>query len=191
MKFSSFLAVLIIGGSPVLAEVRPAVNFEEIEPFLNRYCFDCHADGTSKGDVSFDEFETDQELLADLGLWAEVDLHLQSHTMPPVGKSAPTNAERKKIRRWIDQKIFWVDPNDPDCVEQLEYYVNDLGLRGLKCSPIYQNRDPQDPRHLPLRLDHLRSIFGRSIRHWNHTRVVDTDQVGGSAALAFEEPGKE
>jgi predicted TIM-barrel fold metal-dependent hydrolase len=28
--------------------------------------------------------------------------------------------------------------------------VNDLGLRGLKCSPIYQNWDPQDPRHLPL-----------------------------------------
>ena len=30
------------------------------------------------------------------------------------------------------------------------HYVEDLGLRGLKCSPIYQNWDPQDPKHLPL-----------------------------------------
>ena len=48
--------------------------------------------------------------------------------------------------------IGWcsVDPNDPACVEQLTHYVNNLGFRGLKCSPIYQNWDPQDPRHLPL-----------------------------------------
>ena len=51
-----------------------------------------------------------------------------------------------------DRFIGWcsVDPNDPDCVRKLEYYVKDLGLRGLKCSPIYQNWDPQDPKHLPL-----------------------------------------
>ena len=51
-----------------------------------------------------------------------------------------------------DRFIGWcsVDPNDPDCVRKLEYYVKELGLRGLKCSPIYQNWDPQDPKHLPL-----------------------------------------
>ncbi|MEC8932801.1 MAG: hypothetical protein VYB08_15370, partial [Candidatus Latescibacterota bacterium] len=32
-----------------------------------------------------------------------------------------------------DKFIGWcsVDPNDEDCIEQLEHYVNDLGLRGL------------------------------------------------------------
>jgi predicted TIM-barrel fold metal-dependent hydrolase len=66
------------------------------------------------------------------------------------------NADQELIARFVnehpDRFIGWcsVDPNDEDCVEQLEYYVNDLGLRGLKCSPIYQNWDPQDPRHLPL-----------------------------------------
>ncbi|MFO0880776.1 MAG: amidohydrolase family protein [Gemmataceae bacterium] len=43
-----------------------------------------------------------------------------------------------------------VDPNDPNCVRQLEYCIRDLGLRGLKLGPIYQNFDPSDPRHLPL-----------------------------------------
>ncbi|MGZ0168984.1 MAG: amidohydrolase family protein [Planctomycetales bacterium] len=66
------------------------------------------------------------------------------------------NADQELIAKFVsehsDRFIGWcsVDPNDEDCVEQLTYYVNDLGLRGLKCSPIYQNWDPQDPKHLPL-----------------------------------------
>jgi predicted TIM-barrel fold metal-dependent hydrolase len=66
------------------------------------------------------------------------------------------NADQELIADFVnehsDRFIGWcsVDPNDADCVAQLEHYVNDLGLRGLKCSPIYQNWNPQDPRHLPL-----------------------------------------
>ena len=66
------------------------------------------------------------------------------------------NADQEQIARFCHEHaerfIGWcsVDPNDADCVEQLEYYVRDLGLCGLKCSPIYQNWDPQDPCHLPL-----------------------------------------
>ena len=66
------------------------------------------------------------------------------------------NADQELIAAFVKQHaerfIGWcsVDPNDADCIEQLEYYVNGLGLRGLKCSPIYQNWDPQDPRHFPL-----------------------------------------
>ncbi len=56
------------------------------------------------------------------------------------------------VREHSDRFFGWcsVDPNDADCIEQLKHLVNDLGLRGLKVSPIYQNWDPQDPRHLPL-----------------------------------------
>ena len=56
------------------------------------------------------------------------------------------------VKRHSDRFVGWcsVDPNDADCVDQLVHYVNDLGLRGLKCSPIYQNWNPQDPKHLPL-----------------------------------------
>ena len=71
---------------------------------------------------------------------------------PFCGINADQELIAKFAREHSDRFIGWcsVDPNDRDCVEQLEYYVNHLGLRGLKCSPIYQNWDPQDPRHLPL-----------------------------------------
>ena len=56
------------------------------------------------------------------------------------------------VSQHSDRFIGWcsVDPSDTDCVEQLKYFVQHLGFRGLKCSPIYQNWDPRDPRHLPL-----------------------------------------
>jgi predicted TIM-barrel fold metal-dependent hydrolase len=71
---------------------------------------------------------------------------------PFCGINADQELIAKFVKQHSDRFIGWcsVDPNDPDCVAQLEYYVNRLGLRGLKCSPIYQNWDPQDPKHLPL-----------------------------------------
>jgi uncharacterized protein len=56
------------------------------------------------------------------------------------------------VKEHSDRFIGWcsVDPNDADCIDQLEYNVKTLALRGLKCSPIYQNWDPQDPKHIPL-----------------------------------------
>lgn len=82
-----------------------------------------------------------------------------SHRVIVFGIRAPfcgMNADQQLIAEFVrdhrDKFIGWgsVDPNDTDCVRQLEYNVRELGLRGLKCSPIYQNWDPQDPKHLPL-----------------------------------------
>jgi predicted TIM-barrel fold metal-dependent hydrolase len=71
---------------------------------------------------------------------------------PFTGINADQELIAKFVREHSDRFIGWcsVDPNDRDCVEQLRYYVENLGLRGLKVSPIYQNWDPQDPKHLPL-----------------------------------------
>ncbi|MEX1228780.1 MAG: amidohydrolase family protein [Planctomycetaceae bacterium] len=71
---------------------------------------------------------------------------------PYCGINADQELVAKFAKEHSDRFQGWcsVDPNDPDCVAQLRYYVNDLGLKGLKISPIYQNWNPQDPRHLPL-----------------------------------------
>ena len=51
----------------------------------------------------------------------------------------------EKLEGWAS-----VDPNEPDCVEQLEHCVSALGLRGLKLGPVYQHFDPEDHKHWPL-----------------------------------------
>lgn len=71
---------------------------------------------------------------------------------PFCGIRVPQEMIARFVQQHADRFVGWcsVDPNDPACVEQLEYYVNHLGLRGLKLGPIYQNFNPQDPKHLPL-----------------------------------------
>ena len=56
------------------------------------------------------------------------------------------------VRQHPEKLVGWasVDPNDADCVEQLEHCVARLGLRGLKLGPTYQHFDPQDRKHWPL-----------------------------------------
>jgi len=78
------------------------------------------------------------------------------------------NADQELIAGFVkehsDRFIGWcsVDPNDADCVDQLEHYVNNLGLRGLKCSPIYQNWDPQDPNLYA----NISALHYRPLRHY-------------------------
>ena len=71
---------------------------------------------------------------------------------PFCGINIPQEMVADFVNQHSDRFIGWcsVDPNDEDCVDQLVYNVEELGLRGLKVSPIYQNFDPQDPKYLPL-----------------------------------------
>ncbi|HVA85515.1 MAG TPA: amidohydrolase family protein [Candidatus Saccharimonadales bacterium] len=68
------------------------------------------------------------------------------------GAWVPNELIADYARQHPDKIIGWasVDPNEPDCIEQLEYAVNTLGLRGLKLGPAYQHFDPADRKHWPF-----------------------------------------
>jgi predicted TIM-barrel fold metal-dependent hydrolase len=64
----------------------------------------------------------------------------------------PNELVAEYVAQHPEKLIGWasVDPNEPDCVEQLDHAVTRLGLRGLKLGPAYQHFDPTDRRHRPL-----------------------------------------
>lgn len=86
----------------------------EVQPLFEQFCFDCHGDGASKGDLSLDSWKSPRQLLSDHETWRAVDLHLRSHTMPPSDKPKPSLEQRDRIRNWIDEVVFYVDPENPD-----------------------------------------------------------------------------
>ena len=52
------------------------------------------------------------------------------------------------VRQHPDKLIGFmsIDPNQPDAIDELERCVADLGLCGIKMSPVYQHYHPSDPK---------------------------------------------
>jgi hypothetical protein len=68
---------------------------KEIKPILAKYCFDCHADGAKKGNVSFDAFKSDEELTGKRELWHAVLKNTRAQIMPPARRPRPTAEEQQ------------------------------------------------------------------------------------------------
>lgn len=112
---TSFAVAVFPSGATFAADNRGAAEFrKEVRPLLEHYCFDCHADGANKGNVAFDEFKTDQALLADQEFWLHVLKNLRAGLMPPQKKSQPTPEEKARIEQWIKRSVFAADPQNPD-----------------------------------------------------------------------------
>jgi hypothetical protein len=103
-------AGLVIAGTPVIADGFSA----SVQPLIENYCYDCHADGMSKGQVAFDQFKSDEDRLADHALWEKVLKNLRAELMPPSKKPQPTAEERTQIEEWIKHNVFKIDPRNPD-----------------------------------------------------------------------------
>lgn len=88
---------------------------KEIEPLLADFCFDCHGDGAAKGDVSLDTYETVAAHLGNRELWLRMYQNVRTHLMPPSDEDfQPEPEERDRILRWIEKKVFKLDPANPD-----------------------------------------------------------------------------
>lgn len=109
------LALLVLAVRAAAGEIPASAQFEEdIQPILMDYCYRCHADGTKKGGVAFDELPSGEAVLGKRDLWSAVLKNVRAGLMPPAGKPRPTDKEVRLLADWIKQDVFEIDPNDPD-----------------------------------------------------------------------------
>ena len=85
----------------------------EIQPVLDRYCYDCHGGGIGKGGVTLDEFTTGADL-KDPELWLRALRNVRSGIMPPAEEPRLTPEHSEKLVHWIKRKVFELDPAVPD-----------------------------------------------------------------------------
>jgi hypothetical protein len=81
---------------------------------LEQFCFDCHADGANKGNMSLDEFKDDGDMIAHKSQWLAVMKNVRAGVMPPPGKPRPTEEQQKQLADWIKYGAFGIDRSDPD-----------------------------------------------------------------------------
>ena len=112
-----FLFALVGAGTVAassLAAAGPPDFHKNIQPLLENYCFDCHADGANKGNVALDQFKADADLRTQPELWLRVLKNLRAGLMPPQNKAQPSAAEKELVAQWIKRVAFDIDPLSPD-----------------------------------------------------------------------------
>jgi len=95
------------------AVAQPAVAAEpevklvlpkDLEILLEDNCYDCHDDGTQKGDIRLDNL-ADLPLSARLDLLNRVQEQVYLKQMPPPKKSQPTAEERGQLVAWFSKEL--------------------------------------------------------------------------------------
>jgi Protein of unknown function (DUF1592)/Protein of unknown function (DUF1588)/Protein of unknown function (DUF1587)/Protein of unknown function (DUF1585)/Protein of unknown function (DUF1595)/Planctomycete cytochrome C len=88
---------------------------KDIKPWLVNYCYDCHGDGSDKGNVILDKYASEEALMKDKPFWHAVREAVITGVMPPTKKKKqPTQAEREMVAAWIDKAVYHTDCNNPD-----------------------------------------------------------------------------
>jgi hypothetical protein len=102
------LVLLGAGSGPV------APSYEgQIRPLLERYCYDCHGQGSARGDVALDGYASAEARRRDQALWSRVWENVRNDLMPPRGQPRPTAAERAALGAWIRGDVQEVDCRAP------------------------------------------------------------------------------
>jgi len=71
---------------------------------------------------------------------------------PASGLNVPNEYVADYVKKHEEKLIGFasVDPRDPRACVEFEHSIRELGLKGLKLGPIYQQFDPTDRRYYPL-----------------------------------------
>ena len=119
-RLPTILSALFLTAGISLAEKESeeAIEVEfrkKLEPLLQDYCYDCHGDGANKGDFVLDDFKSTAALLQNQHVWLRIWENLRTQIMPPAKEEfQPSVKERKEMIAWIEQRIFDLDPKNPD-----------------------------------------------------------------------------
>lgn len=113
--FAIFACALVRAHAAAPAAAKPVSFTENISPLLQKYCYDCHGNGKSKGDVALDREKTVADVHANAKKWETVLERVSGHEMPPEeADEQPTPAEREMLTSWIEKELFNFDPTHPD-----------------------------------------------------------------------------
>ena len=108
------LWLTVLCSNQAIAEDRAQLFKSNFAPILAKYCYDCHADGSNKGNLSLDDPKLGAHKLDNLELWQRIWKNLRSDLMPPAGKEQPSANERQKMLEWIEANVFLLDQDKPD-----------------------------------------------------------------------------
>ena len=120
-RIQFFLFLLLVGtdlpellGQGLAPNNRASQFDSKIKPFLSKYCYDCHGEGSTKGQISLDDPQNGAQHMNNHELWLQIWKNLRSDLMPPAKKEQPKITELQEVIHWIERNVFLLDHENPD-----------------------------------------------------------------------------
>ena len=97
--------------------LAPFANLDlhrDVAPLLKTYCFDCHSNDESSGELNFEQLLADLPIVRKRDQWVNVIEQAKNHVMPPEDAEQPSDDERKKMVLALHNAIYKFDYSEID-----------------------------------------------------------------------------
>lgn len=84
---------------------------DDIQPLINKYCYECHGNGKKKGGVKLDGPGDIKSIMNGAEDWLTVVEVLNAQLMPPEKKPQPTAHEKLTIQQWVHEAADYYPAN--------------------------------------------------------------------------------
>lgn len=144
--------LVALGGLGSIASAERMFE-EEIVPFFEFYCLDCHDDETAKGRLSLEQIDPQIAGGPDFEKWRIILERVKFQDMPPAKADQPDKAERDALLGWIRGKLLETQqPGFPvESKLKLPDYGNYVDHAALFAEPTSSPVIPGPPRVWRLR----------------------------------------
>ncbi|MEO8498021.1 MAG: DUF1587 domain-containing protein [Planctomycetota bacterium] len=147
-----FLLLQLCAVRPAAAQADTQDLYQrEVQPFIEKYCVECHAGAKAKGELDLTRFAKSSDVAASFRRWNNVSEFIRSGEMPPEDAEQPTIDERNAVVQTIEKILVdeaTKNAGDPGVVlpRRLSNTEYDLSIRDLVGVDIRPTKDfPVDP----------------------------------------------
>lgn len=96
---------LFLAICPLLPPLLGAAESLDVQPFLQKFCVECHGGKAVKGKVDFSKMKTEADLDAAFETWETAIELMRDGEMPPDAAKQPSAADLETIYRWYQQRF--------------------------------------------------------------------------------------
>ena len=147
IRFCLGLGLVAMLNNPTLAD-----RFQEqIKPYLQKFCIDCHGEKEPKGGLNLLSFDSDRSLILNFRKWDDITTFIRSGEMPPKGSPQPELEQSKAVLNAVESVLLQEarkhagDPGvvPPRRLSNTEYNHSIRDLTGIDIQPT--RNFPPDP----------------------------------------------
>lgn len=102
----------VVVNEETLAPFANANLQHDVAPLLEQYCFDCHGDDSSSGELNLQKLLAESPIVRNRDQWINVIEQSKNHVMPPEDGIQPSMEERERIVLSLHNAIYKFDYSD-------------------------------------------------------------------------------